>query len=117
MYSRCIGYSKNNKKCRTRFKKSANKYFCCKLHEPINMEIFTEGCIMCSEKIPANEIVILRCKHAFHKNCLSEWFIYSTYNTLNCPLCRKELSIQPKKHNNFNIYYESTKLNLLLSNT
>ena len=119
MYSRCIGYTKNNKKCRTRFKKSANKFFCCKDHEPLNMELFTDCCIMCSEKVvDIKEVVVLRCNHAFHKNCLMEWYQYSTDDILNCPLCRKELSCQPKKKSKeIDNYYESPKLNILLSDT
>ena len=116
MYNRCIGYTKNNKKCGTRIKKSTNKYFCCTDHEPLNIEIITDSCIMCSEKIPISDVIILRCNHAFHKPCLTEWFEYSTSEILNCPLCRTDIKSQPyKKTKYIDSYFESSKLNILLN--
>ena len=59
----------------TRFKKSANK-FCCKDHEPLNMELFTDCCIMCSEKVVDIKVVVLRCK-CISQNYLMDWYVVS----------------------------------------
>jgi hypothetical protein len=86
--NRCIAINKNNKKCRAK----TNNLFCCEGHNPINKEIIDKGCFMCMEKISkTNEIILFKCKHAFHKICYMEWLRYSTYDTPICIICRSEV--------------------------
>ena len=88
--NRCIAYNKNNNKCRAKIKN--NNLVCCDAHLPINKEIITEGCFICFEKIiNTNDLVYLRCRHAFHKDCYNEWLHYSTYDTAVCILCLNEV--------------------------
>ena len=44
-----------------------------------------DECSICYEEMN-NDIVFTKCKHKFHKKCLSEWISYK--NT--CPKCRFE---------------------------
>ena len=118
--SRCIAYNKNNKKCRAKLENG--KIFCCDKHYPINKEIINEGCFICSEKINnTNELIYLKCHHAFHKECYNEWLKYSTYETSVCIICLKE-AFKPqlikkkrkKKVNNIEDYlFFENKLNKL----
>jgi len=94
--NRCIGYNKYNKRCRTRIE--STRFFCCESHEPINKEILSEPCIMCSQNVTPDEITILKCNHAFHKKCLNEFFSYTqTESCLLCPMCRHEINTPSEK--------------------
>lgn len=85
--NRCISITKNNKKCRAKI--NNNSLFCCTDHEPINKELIDEGCFLCMEKIEkTNEILFLKCRHAFHKPCYLEWLNFSTYEEPICIICR-----------------------------
>jgi hypothetical protein len=94
---RCIAINKNNKKCRTKVKDG--QFFCCDNHYPINKEIITNNCFICSEKITkSNDILYLKCKHAFHKPCFVEWLEYSTYDNPICLICRNVIFKNPNEH-------------------
>ena len=89
MSNRCIGINKYNKKCRTITK--GDNLFCCDSHKPINYDIIETGCFICSEKITKYyELIYFKCKHAFHKDCYTEWLNFSTYENKICLICRKE---------------------------
>jgi len=85
--NRCIGFTKNNYKCRAKTKN--NNLFCCKSHEPLNKEILDNNCFMCMDKIiNRNEILYFKCRHIVHKPCYLEWLKYSTYTEPICIICR-----------------------------
>ncbi len=93
--NRCIGYNKNNKKCRAITKDNA--LFCSPCHEPLNRELIENGCFMCMEHIKlSNDIIYFKCKHAFHKDCYFEWLNVSTYENPICMLCRGEINFLKK---------------------
>jgi hypothetical protein len=123
--NRCIGYNKNNKKCRVKTKN--NTLFCSPCHEPLNREIIDNGCCICMEIIKSsNDIIYFRCKHAFHKNCYFEWLSVSIYENPICMICRNEIDfLKPKILSTSNKYgrmpYENMNKinnisNLLLNN-
>lgn len=86
--NRCLAININNKRCRA--KTENNQLFCCEKHKPINKEIINEGCFMCMEKInKSNELLYLKCRHAFHRDCYIEWLNYSTYEEPVCIICRR----------------------------
>ena len=88
---RCNGYTKTNKKCRNIIKENQN-FYCCKDHEPYNMDIFQNGCFICSENINSSkELIYFKCKHIVHRTCYNEWLKYSKYDNPICILCRKEI--------------------------
>jgi len=90
--NRCIGYTKNNKKCRAKI--FNNNFFCCTDHEPKNREILTSNCFMCYEKIEkSSDLLFLKCRHAFHKQCYEEWIVFSTYDELICMICRSSTNL------------------------
>jgi hypothetical protein len=120
---RCIAYIKNNnliRKCRNRIKVNKEKlkitdYFCCKEHLSKNIEDLMECCDVCSEEVSnINEVIILKCNHAYHKNCYFKWLNKNENNI--CPICmftyfkhKKKLKKKfiNKKENNFkNNYFE-----------
>jgi len=87
-YNRCIGFTKNNKKCRAKINNN-NGFFCCREHEPKNNEILISGCYICSENIvKSSELLFFKCRHAVHKECYEEWLKFSTYETPICIICR-----------------------------
>jgi hypothetical protein len=45
-----------------------------------------ETCTICFENFKDSEKVIMRCKHVYHYNCISSWFIFNK----SCPVCRDE---------------------------
>lgn len=89
--NRCIGINKKGKKCRYKIK-NKDKYFCCEEHKPINREILESGCFMCCEKVEIKDLWILKCNHAFHYECLNDWFSNNSDENSKheCPICRKE---------------------------
>ncbi len=93
--SRCIGITKTGKKCRAPVKEEREcKYYCCKAHEPYNMDFFQMGCFICgeSEFKKGIELEHLKCGHVLHKSCYTEWFIeHSTYQSKVCMICRNEV--------------------------
>ena len=99
--TRCIGINEKGKKCRYKIKEEG-KNFCCEEHKPINKDILTEGCFMCCEKVDPKDLWILKCKHAFHYDCLNDWFLNLNKkdpdDPLECPICRYEY-IQRKDKN------------------
>lgn len=101
--NRCIGYNKNNKKCRVKTKN--NSLFCSPCHEPLNSEIIDNGCCICMEIIKlSNDIIYFRCKHAFHKDCYFEWLNVSTYKNPICMLCRNEIDFLKNEKSVLNKY-------------
>ncbi|WVZ11066.1 hypothetical protein V8G54_015596 [Vigna mungo] len=50
-----------------------------------------EDCAVCLCKMGEREeedIVTLRCEHAFHRGCFYTWVAFNTNTTTTCPLCR-----------------------------
>lgn len=85
---RCFAYNKYGKLCRTKI--NNEQLFCCDAHNPINDDIL-KGCFLCMEEIKdTNEIIYLKCRHAFHKPCYLEWLDFSTYENPICLLCRRD---------------------------
>ena len=110
LMSRCIGITKTGKKCRAPIQEGRdNKYFCCKSHEPFNMDFLEMGCFVCSEReFKSNEIVYLKCKHVLHKSCYTEWFMdHSTFKEKVCMICREE--VYKKREEVEKEYMKSTK--------
>jgi SUMO ligase MMS21 Smc5/6 complex component len=46
----------------------------------------TKNCTICLEKKEYN-IVMFKCKHSFHFNCILTWLFEKNF----CPLCKKQL--------------------------
>ena len=105
--TRCISYNKKGKRCRTRLA-ADKKFFCCDNHIPPNYDMVKESCYICSEKLEIKDMIILKCNHIHHINCLAEWFQISSENdeTIKCPLCRKEIFDQEQiiKKKKFSYY-------------
>jgi hypothetical protein len=94
--NRCIGYNKNNRKCRAITKN--NSLFCSPCHEPLNRELIDGECFMCIEKVTkSSDIIFFKCKHAFHKECYFEWVERSNNINPICMLCRNEIDFLKDK--------------------
>jgi len=90
--NRCNGYTKTGKKCRSKLIEKG-KFYCCKSHEPLNMDIFSTGCFMCCENVEnTKELIYFKCKHIVHRKCYDEWSEYSNYSNPICMICRKEIN-------------------------
>ncbi|KAF2745574.1 hypothetical protein M011DRAFT_128875 [Sporormia fimetaria CBS 119925] len=49
-------------------------------------------CAICLEgSSSANSMHTLRCTHAFHEECLTEWMMSSNTNSTRCPMCRADI--------------------------
>jgi len=58
-------------------------------HVPTSMSEEEEDCAVCLCKMVEREeeIVTLRCEHAFHRGCFDTWAGFNSVTT-TCPLCR-----------------------------
>ncbi len=114
--NRCIGITKNNKKCRTRLK--PHQYlFCCDAHKPLNNEILEDGCFCCMEKIINHKDgIFFKCKHLVHKSCFLDWSKNnSTYETPICLICRAEVynsNKKKKKSKPYEVSEENNKIDI-----
>ena len=93
--NRCIAINDKGKMCRTRTQPGS--YFCCDSHKPKNFDNLAEECNICCGSVEINEVIILKCGHAQHKECFKMWI--SSFNNRYCPLCLQPVLIkrQPKK--------------------
>lgn len=90
--NRCNGYTKTGKKCRSKLIEKG-QFYCCKNHEPHNMDIFSSGCFMCCENIEnTKELIYFKCKHIVHRKCYESWLEFSNYSKPICMICRKEIN-------------------------
>ena len=91
--NRCIGFNKFKKRCRAPISSNReNQFFCCKSHEPFNMEIFEDGCFICGEtEIKKEEYKMAQCDHLIHKPCHEKWLEHSTYAEDVCYMCRQKI--------------------------
>ncbi len=115
--NRCIGITKNGKKCRTRLK--LNQYlFCCENHKPLNSEIIKDGCFCCMEKIINHKDgIFFKCKHLVHKSCYLDWSKNnSTYETPICLICRAEVYNDNKKKKKSKPYENDNTNNMNIQN-
>jgi len=55
----------------------------------IKSDAFTDKqCHICiDDYLPNEDLVLLKCKHFFHKECIKKWL---TDNSSKCPICRKD---------------------------
>ena len=121
--NRCIGFNKNNNKCRAIVKNST--LFCCKSHEPLNVELLKNGCFICMDEITdKKEFLLFKCNHIVHKPCYMEWLNdYSTYENPICMICRQDTFQKIKKEKIlkkkilYNNFYKIINIsNILLQN-
>ena len=89
MTNRCLYWIKDNNtdkkyhKCRT--KCPDGKYFCCINHTPKNLEDMLECCDVCCNELTIQDLIILKCNHAYHKLCYFKWLNKNNSNI--CPIC------------------------------
>jgi hypothetical protein len=111
---RCIGYQKNNKKCRNRV--HGDELFCCESHRPFNYDFIEDGCYICMEKnIDTKDMYLFKCRHIFHKQCYDDWLKVSTYNEPICIICKNAIfkkNIIYRKYDN-DINYIMKTINIL----
>ncbi len=118
--NRCVGITKNGKKCRTRLRK--NQYlFCCEDHKPFNQEIISDGCFCCTEMILNHkDALFFKCKHLVHKSCYLDWAKSesNTYENPICILCRNVLFEKKKRKKAipYQAPYDLNEANALLEN-
>lgn len=111
--NRCIAINKNNKKCRAKTKD--NTLFCCQSHQPYNNDLLESCCFICQEEVKnPNEILYLKCRHAFHKPCYIEWLEYSTYDEPICLLCRTVVFKNQREEKKKRILENSTNIEPLI---
>jgi len=83
-------------------------------------------CNICSENIPSNQIIGLKCnykKHIFCFTCINDWYLETKINVKSsynhnydlirmCPICRKNGGYLPNLNNKFKkeIHYKGSEL-------
>ena len=60
-------------------------------NEQKELKYINDDCSICLEPLvePDNVIINLKCNHAYHKDCIHEWYNQKT----TCPLCIDKISI------------------------
>ena len=115
--NRCKGLGINKKVCRKIIYHDI--HFCCDAHKPINYDLVDYPCIICSNLFTYNDIKVLKCNHAFHKECLNDYYESLTCSKnnfeesieLTCPLCKESLkSINKKIHKRKNKIFIDSEL-------
>ena len=74
----CKGVTKKNRPCRNKVPLEGG---CCHVHADIN----TQTCSICLENLSKDTMVVLKCHHSFHKECIHKWL----GKKLECPYCRR----------------------------
>ena len=62
-------------------------------HLPISNIPLDDICSICQEKKVDDKWLVLPCKHKFHSECITPWFVQST----TCPVCRISIVDVPVK--------------------
>ena len=47
-----------------------------------------KDCPVCLGNLFDSKRIYLRCKHAFHKDCVAQWLRVSSASPASCPMCR-----------------------------
>lgn len=83
-----IKNNKLTKKCINKLNKENKKF--------IDKECECSICLESFDKNNDKNLVYLKCKHVFHKNCLQKWVgsQCEENNIINCPLCRDTITKQ-----------------------
>lgn len=97
---RCIGLTTSRKRCRQPLNKHnliryKNKnhwsnFFCCEKHIPFNLSQQQQfNCPICFDDIiDRKQIIVLKCNHAFCRDCWNLSKKNNKYNLAKCALCR-----------------------------
>jgi len=77
------------------------------------------NCVICLKDLDMNEGVLTPCNHRYHSECFFKWI----FRKRTCPLCRKELIVQPDAEERVSLYeirrqidWETTLYNTLRNN-
>ncbi len=83
----------------------------------IDDDDINEDCSICLNTMNNElEILITKCDHKFHKECLENCFKNKNNNKILCPLCRDELNINEFKNMDIKIDRNSPYTNLFGTN-
>jgi hypothetical protein len=72
----CIGVTKSGAPCK--------KKGMCRWHR-------SDICAICLDEIPCKEIYVTECRHHYHSQCITTWYVTSD----ECPVCRTEQATDP----------------------
>ena len=70
-------------------------------------------CVICFEKIDSNNMIILRCNHSFHKECI---ITLVKKRNRKCPLCRNRITWTVNSMNN-NSYNSKKRKRITISSS
>lgn len=56
-------------------------------------------CPICLEE--TNLVTLVKCKHAFCEDCISEWIVSNNCKKVECPLCRKVIRLKKRSYPNY----------------
>ena len=77
------------------------------------------NCVICLKDLDMNDGVLTPCNHRYHSECFFKWI----FRKRTCPLCRKELIVQPDAEERVSLYeirrqidWETTLYNTLRNN-
>lgn len=66
---------------------------------PISPRVTTTiNCTICHELISSEETKLLNCGHAFHAQCIFQWFETQPLEAQNCPQCREHINLVTRLH-------------------
>jgi hypothetical protein len=77
------------------------------------------NCVICLKDLDMDNGVLTPCNHRYHSECFFKWI----FRKRTCPLCRKELIVQPDAEERVSLYeirrqidWETTLYNTLRNN-
>ena len=97
---KCVNTAKT---CKAKGKVYNNKTKRCNKSKPV---IEIEQCPICTEVLTRKGVIVTKCKHKFHIDCLGVW-CRNNNNSTSCPMCRAPindtcLAIKQAKRENMN---------------
>ena len=71
--------------------------------KPVSAESYViDTCPICFDHLSTTPIIVTKCKHAFHENCLIGWCSAQQHGNKTCPVCRADIETTCNENAHFN---------------
>ena len=81
-----------------------------------NISIFNKSCPICLEEFKINKvIVILKCNHGYHINCIKSWIDKNSTKNIFCPICLHKFNQFEHQKENYHLNIRNSHIQILNS--